>query len=255
MLLRTVLTVMIAAPLLAGAREPSNAPLVLDVWPGKTPQDSGVGEYGPIAPERIRDPADAPTKTATWITGVTHPTLTVYRPSKGKNTGAAFIVCPEAGTGTWPGIWREPRSPNGSAPRGSPGSSSSIGYRAVQENPSPSPLRSSPGCPARRQPRAQQGEGVGYRSEPHWHRRLLGGRASCSCRRDQFRPAHVRPLDAIDKVSCRPDFAVAAYPGYLVDIKTWELRPSIRIPAGTPRSSWYTRSAIRSLAQARPIAP
>jgi acetyl esterase/lipase len=32
----------------------------------------------------------------------------------------------------------------------------------------------------------------------------------------------------------RPDFALAAYPGYLVDIKTWELRPSIRIPAGTP---------------------
>ncbi len=42
------------------------------------------------------------------------------------------------------------------------------------------------------------------------------------------------PMDEIDKVSCRPDFAVAAYPGYLVDIKTWELRPSIRIPAGTP---------------------
>ena len=63
------------------------------------------------------------------------------------------------------------------------------------------------------------------------------------------------PFDAIDKVSCRPDFVVAAYPGYLVDIKTRELRPSIRIPAGTPRSSWYTHSGIRSLAQARPTAP
>jgi acetyl esterase/lipase len=42
------------------------------------------------------------------------------------------------------------------------------------------------------------------------------------------------PIDDIDKASCRPDFAVAAYPGYLVNIKTWELLPTIRIPAGTP---------------------
>ena len=67
MRLTTVLTVMMVAPLLAGATEPSNAPVVVDVWPGKTPQDSGIGQYGPIAPERIRDPADAPTKPPTNI--------------------------------------------------------------------------------------------------------------------------------------------------------------------------------------------
>lgn len=103
MRLITVLAVLMGAPLLAGGREPSNVPFVVDVWPGETPQDSGVGEYGPIAPERVRDPADAPTKTATWVTGVTHPTLTIYRPSKRKNTGAAFIVCP--GGGYWNLAW------------------------------------------------------------------------------------------------------------------------------------------------------
>src|SRR5690242_19813615 len=60
-------------------------PLVLDVWPGKVPGDSGIGQYGPIGSEHVRDPNDAPTKTAKWITGVTRPTITVYRPQKGRN--------------------------------------------------------------------------------------------------------------------------------------------------------------------------
>jgi acetyl esterase/lipase len=49
------------------------------------------------------------------------------------------------------------------------------------------------------------------------------------------------PIDAVDKVSCRPDFAVAVYPGYLiaqqpagVEINKDVLAPYIRIPAGMP---------------------
>ena len=138
MLLTVLLTAMMLAPLLACAMEPSKAPLVLDVWPGETPNDSGIGQYGPIAPERVRDPSDAPTKTATWITGVTHPTITVYRPAKSKNTGAAFICVQGAATGTWPGIWRD-RGRRVAPLKGSPVSSSSIGFRAVPERRSPSP--------------------------------------------------------------------------------------------------------------------
>jgi acetyl esterase/lipase len=45
-----------------------------------------------------------------------------------------------------------------------------------------------------------------------------------------------QPIDDIDKVSCRPNFAVVIYPGYLVpeDKDTDVLAPYIRIPAGTP---------------------
>jgi acetyl esterase/lipase len=44
------------------------------------------------------------------------------------------------------------------------------------------------------------------------------------------------PIDDIDKVSCRPNFAVAVYPGYLLpeDTETDVLAPYIRIPAETP---------------------
>jgi acetyl esterase/lipase len=42
------------------------------------------------------------------------------------------------------------------------------------------------------------------------------------------------PIDAIDKVSCRPDFAIAAYSGYLVVDGTEALAPWIKIPTEMP---------------------
>jgi acetyl esterase/lipase len=41
--------------------------------------------------------------------------------------------------------------------------------------------------------------------------------------------------DAADKESCRPDFAVALYPGHLwIDDKKFELNPEIRVTRETP---------------------
>ena len=42
------------------------------------------------------------------------------------------------------------------------------------------------------------------------------------------------PIDAIDKVSCRPDFAVLCYSGYLKAKDKDEIRPGLHIPADTP---------------------
>jgi acetyl esterase/lipase len=42
------------------------------------------------------------------------------------------------------------------------------------------------------------------------------------------------PIDEIDKVSCRPDFGVLAYSGYLKHKEKDELAPGLRVPAGTP---------------------
>jgi len=78
----------------SGAEEP----LVRKVWPGAVP-----GEYGTIGPEHVRPPSEAPTKDAKWITGVTKPTMTVFRPAKDKNTGTAILICP--GGGYWNLAW------------------------------------------------------------------------------------------------------------------------------------------------------
>jgi acetyl esterase/lipase len=42
------------------------------------------------------------------------------------------------------------------------------------------------------------------------------------------------PLDEIDKESCRPDFAVLIYPGYLVPKDKSELAPDVRVSKETP---------------------
>ncbi len=53
------------------------------------------------------------------------------------------------------------------------------------------------------------------------------------------RTSHKRayaPVDAADKVSCRPDFAVAIYPGHMLEntTKEFELNPEIPVTAKTP---------------------
>src|ERR1051325_5270735 len=73
-------------------------PLVLPVWPGAVP-----GDYGTIGPERVRAPSEAPTKDAKWITNVTKPTLTIFRPVKNKDSGTAILICP--GGGYWNLAW------------------------------------------------------------------------------------------------------------------------------------------------------
>jgi len=64
-------------------------PLVVDVWPGKTPGDVGIKgkETSRIHPS----PLVGPTKL---ITNVTKPTLTIYQPARDKNTGTAMLICP-----------------------------------------------------------------------------------------------------------------------------------------------------------------
>ena len=62
------------------AARAADQPLVLDVWPGKA-----AGDHGQIGPERVRAAAEAPTKDAKWITNVTRPTISVFRPDAGNN--------------------------------------------------------------------------------------------------------------------------------------------------------------------------
>ena len=49
-----------------------------------------------------------------------------------------------------------------------------------------------------------------------------------------FKQRTYEPIDAIDKLSCRPDFAIAAYSGYLKAKDKAELAAGLHIPAGTP---------------------
>jgi acetyl esterase/lipase len=80
-------------------------PLVLQVWPRKPPEQNA-----PIGPERVRmSPAldrkqVEVTEPTPMLTDITAPTITIYRPAKEKETGAAVLICP--GGGYWNLYWQ-----------------------------------------------------------------------------------------------------------------------------------------------------
>src|SRR5438876_11339840 len=80
-------------------------PLVVEIWPGKVPEESGN-----IGPERIRmSPAldrkqVEVTEPTQMITDVTKPTLAIHHPAKEKDTGTAILICP--GGGYWNLYWQ-----------------------------------------------------------------------------------------------------------------------------------------------------
>jgi len=212
-------------------------PLVLPVWPGAVP-----GDYGTICPERVRAPSEAPTKDAKWITNVTKPTLTIFRPAKDKNTETAILICP--GGGYWNLAWdlegeevaawlntigvtgivlkyRVPRRPD-----------------QPERLPAPGPL-----LDAQRAISLVRSHAAEWGIDPGRVGIIgfsAGGHLAIATA-THFDKRGYEPSDEIDKASCRPDFAGAIYPGYLIEQKSPGvelnkdvLAPYIRIPKETP---------------------
>ncbi|MCW8927059.1 MAG: alpha/beta hydrolase [Xanthomonadales bacterium] len=75
------------APFLA-ATEPFEIPL----WQGIAPSSEGA-----VAVIEVTEERGAPGKPNRWVTGVTIPTITVYRAQDANNTGAAILVMPGGG--------------------------------------------------------------------------------------------------------------------------------------------------------------
>jgi acetyl esterase/lipase len=216
-----------------GAQEP----LVLPVWPGAVP-----GDYGTVGPERVRAPSEAPTKDAKWITNVTKPTLTVFRSDKEKNTGAAIVICP--GGGYWNLAWD--LEGEEVAARLNPAGVTVfvLKYRVPRREgqperlPAPGPLLDAQRAVSLVRSRAAEWAIntnrigiIGFSAGGH----LAVATAT------HFDQRGYEPIDEIDQASCRPNFAAAVYPGYLieqeragVEANKDALAPYIRIPKGTP---------------------
>ena len=79
-------------------------PLVVEIWPGKVPSESGDlgAERFRMSPALDRKQVEV-TEPTRMITGVTKPTLTIYWPPKAKDTGTAILICP--GGGYWNLYW------------------------------------------------------------------------------------------------------------------------------------------------------
>jgi acetyl esterase/lipase len=216
----------------AGVAQAADAdePLVLDVWPGKVP-----GDYGAIAAERFRAPWSEASKGTKWLTNVTKPTITVFRPAEGKNNGAAMLICP--GGGYWNLAW-DLEGEEVAAWLNSIGMTGIVlKYRVPRrpgqptDVPPPGPLQDSQRALSLVRSNAKEwgiDPGrigmIGFSAGGH----LTAATAT------RFDKRTYDPIDVVDTLSCRPDFAVLLYPGYLVINQTIVLSPTIQIPAGAP---------------------
>lgn len=222
-------------PLLTSAVLMCGSPTeTLRVWPGETPQDSRIGYYGPLGPERVRTPDDSPTRTAKWITSVTTPTLTVFRAQRAAN-GIGLIICP--GGGYWNLAWdlEGEEVARWAAAQGM--TAYVLKYRVPRRNGQPEELPApGPLLDIQRAVRIVRSRAKNWGVDPQKIGVVgfsAGGHLALAAATMFDRPAY-SPLDAVDMESCRPNFAVAVYPGYLVEKDTGRLAPYMRIPADTP---------------------
>jgi acetyl esterase/lipase len=205
-------------------------PRVIDLWPGKTPGDVGINgqENSRIHPS----PLVGPTKL---ITNVTKPTLTIYQPAKDKNTGTAMLICP--GGGYWDLYW-ELEGEEVAAWLNSIGVTGIIlKYRVPRR---PGDVRGEP--PLGPLLDAQRAVSLVRSRAAEWGidpKRIgmvgfsAGGHLALATATN-FEQRKYEAIDAIDEVSCRPDFAVLCYSGYLKAKDKDEISPGLHIPASTP---------------------
>ena len=175
------------------------------------------------------------------ITNVTRPTLTVYRPAADKNTGTAMVICP--GGGYWDLFW-ELEGEEVAAWLNSQGMTGIIlKYRCPRrpgEVEGEPPL--GPQLDAQRAVRLVRSRAAEWGIDPERIGMVgfsAGGHLALATATG-FAKRLYEPIDAVDEVSSRPDFAILCYPGYLKakdgtgSGRTCESRPIRR------RSSWPT---------------
>jgi acetyl esterase/lipase len=227
------LTLCLCAP---GPVLATDKPQVVDLWPGKAPDEPGtIGAEKVVMSPRLDRKQVEVTEPTRMVTNVTRPTLTIYRPAKDKDTGTAMLICP--GGGYWNLYWQL-EGEEVAAWLNSLGVTGIIlKYRVPRRPDEPK------GEPARRPLQdAQRAVSLVRSKAKEWGidpQRIgmvgfsAGGHLAIATATSFSRRTY-EPIDEIDQVSCRPDFAILAYSGYLKAKDKDELAPGLRIPAGTP---------------------
>ena len=225
------LALCVACPAIA-----ADKPLVVELWPGKVPDEVGnIGaEKVVMSPELDRKQVEV-TESTRMVTNVSKPTITIYRPAKDKDAGSAALICP--GGGYWNLYW-ELEGEEVAAWLNSLGVTGIILKYRVPRRPD-EPKRQ----PARRpQQDAQRAVSLVRSKAGEWGidpKRIgmvgfsAGGHLALATATG-FEKRTYEPIDDIDKVSCRPDFAILCYSGYLKANDKDELAPGLQVPAGTP---------------------
>ena len=210
--------------------QPSSGHTQVSIWPGEAPdaQPMPGPEHCSMFTNLIAG------KPCVRVDNVSQPTMTVYSP-KGTNNGAAIIVFPGGGyqclaidlEGTEICDWLTSKGITAVLLKYRVPTLKFEGYRESQQA-----LQD-----AQRTVRLARFHAEKWHVDPNRIGVIgfsAGGHlvAATSTRFDQ---RLYPPIDAADKVSCRPDFAIALYPGHLWHPdKKFELNPNIPVTGHTP---------------------
>ncbi|KAF0180009.1 MAG: xylanase [Limisphaerales bacterium] len=212
---------------------PASTPAPLPLWPKQVP-----GETAPLGEEK-----DTSTEKSNKVAGkplirlgnVSQPTLTVFRPAKDKDTGAAVIVCPGGGYNIlaydlegseiceWlnsigvTGVllkYRVPKRPglekHTAALQDAQRAVGLVRSRATELGLDPKRIGI-----------------LGFSAGGHL--------AATAC--NNYEKRTYEPVDDADKISCRPDFAILIYPAYLtVKEQGDKVSPELPVTANTPQT-------------------
>jgi len=228
---RIIAAVLLIAALGTTSMRVPAEPQVVVLWPGKSPGDVGIE-----GPEKTRIYQSAiiagPTKL---ITNVSQPTITIYSPSPETNTGTAMVICPGGG---YHDLFWELEGEEVAAWLNSQGMTGIIlKYRCprrpgdVKGEPPLGPLIDAQRAISLIRSRAKE-----WGIDPQKIGMVgfsAGGHLAVSTA-TRFEKREYAPIDACDEASCRPDFAVGCYSGYLKAKDKDEISPGMSIPARTP---------------------
>jgi acetyl esterase/lipase len=215
-----------------GAWQPSFGHTQVPIWPGAVPDPQPVG--GPeMATTLAGKPVAGP---VTWVENVSRPTMTVYSPERA-NTGVAAVVFPGGGyyglaidlEGTEICDWLTSKGITGVL----------LKYRVPDSGPH--------GLVAPKAPTAledaQRTVGLVRSHAAEWHVDphkigVIGFSAGghlVAAVSTHFAERLYPTVDAADQESCRPDFAIALYPGHLCkNDRDLALNSTIPVTSNTP---------------------
>jgi acetyl esterase/lipase len=211
------------------AEKPADKPIVM-LWPGVAP-----GEKGDIGPERDNTkhkPGAKPGTEIIALTNVTKPMITVFKPAKDQDTGAAVVVCPGGGygilaydlEGTEVCQWLNSIGVTGVLLKYRvPGRGKEVFTAPLQD--------------------AQRALGIVRHRAQEWgidpkRVGILGFSAGghlAAAASTNYETRTYPAVDDADQENCLPDFAILIYPGGLVPKDgSLKLNPEIKVTSHTP---------------------
>jgi acetyl esterase/lipase len=217
--------------------QPSPGHTQVPIWPGRVPDPQPVA--GPEVAATTGKEFLVAGKPAVGVSNVSQPTMTVYSPNGKKNTGVAVVVFPGGGyqdlaidlEGTEVCDWLTAKGITCLLLKYRvPGDA---GYPKTAPYPKSGPYPESPMAleDAQRTVGLVRFHAAEWHIDPHKIGVLgfsSGGHLSAAMS-THFEKRLYPAVDAADKQSCRPDFAVAIYPGHLsLSAAEWDANQGAR---------------------------